>query len=305
MKRIVCMIAAAIISATALMSSASAEAYRPAETVRSEDGTSIRVIYELTPEDDAGGIPVDDFEQDGFHYTFEDLVRQEVLEMKEQEAAETTTVKSGTNDPAAILAQLPAQMEVTTGDGFSGVLALDLDSVHTEPSEYGTESRTVTAIRSYSGFYLKDENSIPRTITENGSTLTLQSIGWQVDSMGIYTATAVYGGTVSSRYVKAYTTTAEYRGTVSKTVVRSIRYEAIFTGTEIPEETPFPTPTPEPAPIPTQTPEPENPPAPLAFHWLNVWIPLGVLALGGGAIAAALFIKRRREFEYEDEDEED
>ena len=303
MKHIVCMIAAVTILTAALLPSTSAEVYRPADTVRSEDGMSIRVIYELAPEDDAGGIPVDDFEQDGFHYTFEDLVRQEVSEQVEQDASETMTVKSGTNDPAAILAQLPAQMEVTTEDGFFGVLVLDLDSVHTEPSEYGTESRTVTATRSYSGFYLKDENSIPRTITENGSTLTLQSIGWQVDSMGIYTATAVYGGTVSSRYVKAYTTTAEYRGTVSKTVVRSIRYEAIFTGTELPEETPLPTPTPEPTPIPTQNPEPENPPAPLVFHWLYVWIPLGVLALGGGAIAAALFIKRRREFEYEDEED--
>lgn len=304
MKRIVCMIAAAIIFGAALLPSVSAEAYRPTETVRSEDGTSIRVIYELAPGEDACGIPADDFELDGFHYTFEDSVRQEVSEPVEQEASETVTVRSDKNDSAAILAQLPAQMEVTTEDGFSGVLSLDLDSVRTEPAEYGAESRTVTATRSYSGFYLKDENSIPRSITENGSTLTLQSIGWQVDSMGIYTATAVYGGTVSSRYVKAYTTTAEYRGTVSKTVIRSIRYEAIFTGTKIPEETPPPSPTPEPTPIPTQTPEPEEAPAPLVFHWLYVWIPLGVLALGGGAIAAALFIKRRREFEYEDEDEE-
>ncbi len=41
----------------------------PASISRSEDGTELKKIYDLGPEDDPAGIPRSDFEQDGFHYT--------------------------------------------------------------------------------------------------------------------------------------------------------------------------------------------------------------------------------------------
>ena len=46
----------------------------PTAVTRSEDGTEIRKMYDLGPEDDPGGIPRSDFEQDGYHYTLTDTV---------------------------------------------------------------------------------------------------------------------------------------------------------------------------------------------------------------------------------------
>ena len=39
----------------------------PTSVTRSEDGTEIRKVYDLGPENDPAGIPRSDFEQDGFH----------------------------------------------------------------------------------------------------------------------------------------------------------------------------------------------------------------------------------------------
>ena len=314
MRRMIVLFAAAFALAAAFSFPIRADTPVPADMVQSRDGKELRKIYVLPPEDDPACIPTDDFEQDGFHYSFSELLRQEQEETEEREHSETLTANNARNDTASVLALLPQEREVETEDGFSGILPLDLDSVHTEAAEYGTQNRTVTASRSYSGFYIKDENSIPRTVTEEGQSLTLQSVSWTVDSMGIYTASATYSGTVTSRYVKSYTVSARYTGTVSRTIVKSVRYEAVFSGAPIPIETPEPTPAPTMTPIPTPTPTPtqEPPPtpepqeAPLPrFNWLYVWIPLGVLALGGGAIAVGLIVKRRAEYEEDDDDEEE
>ena len=52
----------------------------PTSISRSEDGTELKKIYDLGPEDDPAGIPRSDFEQDGFHYTLTDLLKQELPE---------------------------------------------------------------------------------------------------------------------------------------------------------------------------------------------------------------------------------
>ena len=49
----------------------------PTSVTRSEDGTEIRKVYDLSQEQDPAGIPRSDFEQDGFHYTLTDLLQQE------------------------------------------------------------------------------------------------------------------------------------------------------------------------------------------------------------------------------------
>ena len=50
----------------------------PSSVTQSEDGTEIRKFYDLSPEDDPTGIPRSDFEQDGYHYTLVDLLKQEL-----------------------------------------------------------------------------------------------------------------------------------------------------------------------------------------------------------------------------------
>ena len=79
MKRTILRCAAGLLIAAALLPTALAAEPFPAVTevqvcyptsvTRSEDGTEIRKVYDLSPEQDPAGILRSDFEQDGFHYT--------------------------------------------------------------------------------------------------------------------------------------------------------------------------------------------------------------------------------------------
>lgn len=66
----------------------------PTSVTQSEDGSEIRKIYDLSPEDDPLGISRSDFEQDGYHYTLTDLLKQELPEHEERQHTETVSLQS-------------------------------------------------------------------------------------------------------------------------------------------------------------------------------------------------------------------
>lgn len=249
----------------------------PTAITQSEDGTELRKLYDLGPEDDPTGIPRSDFEQDGFHYTLTDLLRQELPEHDERQHTETVSLQSANKDMASILALLPQEKEFITEDGFQ------LDTVQVEVSGYGSSTREVSATRSYPNLANQDTANIPKTIQENGRTLTLQAIDWQTDNTATmdgyalgdrFTAVATYTSSATSSYVKGYTVTADYTGIVGKINLDRVRYVAIFEGTPL---------------LPAE----EVPAA--AFNWAVILAPIAVVALVGAAAGAALFIRRRRE----------
>lgn len=276
----------------------------PSSVTRSEDGAQIRKVYELGPGEDPGGIPRSDFEQEGFHYTLTDLLKQEAPEQESRPHTETVTLDSKSKDMESVLALLPAQKEFTTEDGLTGTLALKLDTVQVDVAGYGSSTRQVSATRSYPNMAGQDTTHIPKEVTDNGRTLTLASIDWRAENTANedgyaaadrYTAVVTYTGTATSSYVKGYVVTAEYSGSVSRIALNKIRYVAIFEGTPLAPPEPEPTPEPEPA-------EPEPTPQ-IQFHWAYVLAPLGVIAVIGGSVGAALFIKKRREAGYETEED--
>ena len=139
-----------------------------------------------------------------------------------------------------ILSLLPQEKEVTTEEGFTGTLTLDLDSIKTEAAGYGSSTQPVTATRTYPNLANQDLNHLPKSITEGGRTLTLQDVQWQTDNTynaddyeigDRFTAVCTYGGSKTVSYVTGYTTTANYSGEVYRTGVTVIRYTVIFTGT--------------------------------------------------------------------------
>ena len=275
----------------------------PTSVTRSEDGAQIRKVYDLGPEDDPAGISRSDFEQENFHYTHTDLLRQEAPEREERFHTETVTLNSKSKDMESVLALLPAQREFTTEDGLTGTLSLKLDTVNVEVSGYGSSTRQVSATRSYPNLAGQDTSYIPKEITDNGRTLELASIDWQTDNTANedgyavadrYTAIATYTGSATSSYVKGYVVTADYSGTVSRIALNKVRYVAIFEGVPL-----VPT---EPDPTPEPTADVQEP-APVQFHWGYVLAPLGVVAAIGGGIGAALYIKKRREDGYENEED--
>ena len=262
----------------------------PTAVTRSEDGTELRKIYELGPEDDPAGIPRSDVEQDGFHYTLVDLLQQELPEYEERQHTETVSLQSPSKDMASILALLPQEKKFVTEDGYTGTLTLQLDTVQVEVSGYGSSTRQVSATRSYPNLINQDTANIPKTIQEDGRTLTLQTIDWQTDNTATldgyalgdrFTAVATYTGSATSSYVKGYTVTADYTGTVSKINLNTVRYVAIYEGTPL---------------------QPVEAAEPASFNWAVILVPVGVVTLAGAVAGAALFLRHRREAEPVEED---
>ena len=260
----------------------------PTAITQSEDGTELRKLYDLGPEDDPAGIPRSDFEQDGFHYTLTDLLRQKLPEYEERQHTETVSLQSANKDMASILALLPQEKEFVTDDGYMGTLTLQLDTVQVEVSGYGSSTREVSATRSYPNLASQDTASIPKSIEEDGRNLTLQNIDWRTDNTAsvagynlgdCYTAVATYTGTATSSYVTGYTVTADYTGTVSRIALNRVRYVAIFEG----------------EPLEPAVPMEESGDGLAQFNWAAILLPLGVVFAVGGVIGACLFVKRRRE----------
>lgn len=256
----------------------------PTAISRSEDSMELRKMYDLSPEDDPAGIPRSDFEQNGFHYTLVELLEQELPEYEERQHVETVSLESKKKDMESVLTLLPQEREFITEDGLIGTLTLRLDTVRVEVAGYGSSTKEISAVRSYPNLAGQDTQYIPKTIEDNGKTLTLQNIDWQTDNTATmdgyaigdrYTAVATYTGSTTSSYVKGYTVTADYAGTVGRIALNRIRYVAIYEGEAI-----------QPDILPTD---------PITFRWSYVLVPLGVIAVMGAGIGIALFVKRCRE----------
>lgn len=281
----------------------------PTYVARSDDGTEIRKYYDLGPEDDPAGIPRSDFEQDGFYYTMTDLLKQELPAYEERLHTETVSVASKSKDMATVLSVLPEKKEFITEDGFTGTLTLRLESVQVEVSGYGSTTKEISATRTYPNLSDQDTQFIPKTIEQDGKTLTLQNIEWQSDNTATvdgyaltdrYTAVATYTGSTTSSYVKGYTVTAEYTGTVSRIALNKVRYVAIFEGvciTPVEEE-------PLEDVVPTDQTEQEPVETPSSFNWAVLLVPLAVIAAAGGGVGIALLVKRRQESDESEDDTE-
>ncbi len=297
MKRILSLLMTAMILSAVMIPSALAadtsSACYPSSVTRSEDGREIRKVYDLGPEEDPVGIPRSDFQQDGVRYTLVDLLKQELPENESRQHVETVTLESKNKDMASVLELLPQQREFVTDDGLSGTLTLQLDTVQVDVSGYGSSTKAVNVTRSYPNLAGQDTSYIPKTIQDSGRTLTLQDISWQTDNTASldgyavgdrFTAVATYSGSATSSYVKGYTVTANYSGTVSRIALNKTRYVAIFEGD---------------APTVDVIPTEADSGAGSGFHfnWAYLLVPLGVIALAGGGMGAAVFLKRRHESE--------
>ena len=259
--------ASALISAADMPPSVSAY---PAEVRTSEENGvyHLEKVYYLTAKDDPSTIPTADFEREGRTYTLLDMLKNDQTETDTREHIEVVTLDSKTKDMAEILKMLEPKLEVKTEDGYEGILSLDHTTIQVEAAGYSTSNRTVTAERTYPNLSDADVSLVPKTVNENGRTLTLADVSWQeaatdpTDGYDIpirYTAVASYSGTATSKYATGYTVTADYKGDVTRTSCDTVIYTAIFSSTGRAEVLPKTG----------------------SFNWMWVLAPLGVLALGG------------------------
>lgn len=303
-------------SATALAAEAASDSsYYPISveeyTYGDFDELRINKVYQLSLSDDPSLIPTEDFTRNGRRYFLLDMTRKDEVGVDIQTHTETVTKPSDTNNLETILQRLDAEMEVTTEDGYAGVLRLDHTSVQVTTDGYTTKTSTLSATRSYPNLSEADVSLIPKSIEDKGKTLTLGDVKWSesmdVDGEGNpvtrYTATASYTGTATSRYATGYTVSANYTGEVSKANCAVVTYTAIFGSEKAPEESKTPGSDDkhdadqtgnEENPGSTQAPDTAKEPADLSGLKRPVMIGVVVLALGAGGVFAFKKIKERR-----------
>lgn len=249
------------------------------------DEPRISKTYELSLTDDPALIPTGDFERSGRTYTLLDIIKEDQTETDTKEHIEVITLETDTSDMAEILQLLEPELEITTEDGYTGVLTPDYPSIQVEASGYGTSSRTVSATRTYPNLSSADVALIPKTTEEGGCTLTLADVDWQeaatdyqdgYDLAIRYTATATYTGTATSKYATGYTVTADYKGDVTRTDCDTVRYTAVFASHGE-----------------TQSDTEAEPGAGMDLRL--VLIPLGVVALGGAGFGGWKLVKYLRD----------
>lgn len=215
----------------------------PAE-VRTSEGNGVsrlEKVYYLTDQDDPAAIPTGDFEREGRSYTLLDLLKNDQTETDTKDHIEVITLNTDTKDMAEILKLLEPTLEVSTEDGYTGILSLDHTSIAVEAAGYKTSSRTVSATRTYPNLSDADVSLIPKSVEESGHTLTLANVDWQdaatdyQDGYNLalrYNAVAIYTGTATSKYATGYVVTADYKGEVTKTSCDTVVYTAVFSSTE-------------------------------------------------------------------------
>ena len=209
-------------------------------TYEEQNEPRINKVYQLSLSDN----PSKDFVRNGRLYYLLDMTRKDEVGVDTKPHTETVTRPSDTSNMEEILQGLEAELEVTTEEGYTGVLRLDHTSVQVTTDGYATKTQPLSATRSYPNLSEADLSLIPKSIEEKGKTLTLADVQWssseQTDGAGgtvtRYTAAASYTGTSSYQYATGYTVTANYTGEVAKTGCSVVTYTAIFGSMEAPEE---------------------------------------------------------------------
>ena len=244
-KQMIAVLCAALLSVTAFAFPArAADGYSPVSVDEYTENSipRIRKVYRLALSEDPALIPSESFERDGYEYSLLDITQKTELSVQTREYSVPVTRDSDTGDLSVNLKRLDGQKEVKTDDGFSGVLELDHTSVDVQVKGYKTSTKTVSSSRTYSNLSDADMSFIPKSISENGRTLTLSDVQWRTeedwDGAPRFTARVSYTGTATSRYATGYTVSANYTGSVTKTSCDVITYTAVFGGTKLPEEWP-------------------------------------------------------------------
>lgn len=216
--------------------------YLPVDVQMSADGLTCKKIYDVPTGTSPDQIPQDDFDRGDMHYTFQDMLRIEMPDIDRKMHSETVTVSSTSDNSNDVMALLPKSKAVTTDDGYSGTAYLDISSISTEVAGTESVSESLSATREYPNMPEMDMTDIPKTIEDNGHTLTFSDIEWspeieETDNLGTmettYTAVVTYTGTATSSRTTGYTVTATYAGEVSHRNNDCIRYIAVYTGEPI------------------------------------------------------------------------
>jgi hypothetical protein len=209
----------------------------PQDVSMSEDGAIIKT-YALRSGESPSLIPTSDLTENGTRYVLADIMRESVRDVQTIPFKRTVEFETTTNKADEIIAMISPKSYFTTQDGFSGDVPSDLRTIRIEPVT-ASGSKTKTFTREFPAFSGADTDSIPKQISDNGTSYSLEDISWIPSSVSPnpddyeqqntgYTAVATYKGSYMTSYVKGYKVSVDFTGEVSKVTGESDIYKAVF-----------------------------------------------------------------------------
>ena len=229
-----------LLLAAALVTNACALEVPTDTTIQNLNGSQQLIkTYTLSPGADPKQLIEEPFDQEGWHYTFADIVKEENQVSDRKYHTETVTLETDSKDLGKILEQLETTLDYDDGT-YSGVLTLDHTAIRTEAAGYTSQARTVTATKTIGPLDRNDMSYVPATTVKNGVTLNLSNVDWQVigtDLVGnalapaSYQAVATYSGKAYSKVATGYITSADYVGEITRSDVESVTYKVTYLGT--------------------------------------------------------------------------
>jgi len=183
------------------------------------------------------------FSQGEYKYRFSEIIQRDSSpESTKKSVTETKTVESSTNDQAEVLDLFGKKLPYSDSDGYEGELFLIPESLIMSESGHTSYSYIISETKRYDKLGSNDMSYIPKTITKNGTTLTLQNVDWQVsgsEGMGYsqvanqYTAVAYYSAPTTGTKASGYTATASFSGDVIKQMIGKNTYTIVYEGEQI------------------------------------------------------------------------
>ena len=145
-------------------------------------------MYQSPSHDNPSGIPTKDFVRNGRLYYLLDMTRKDEVGVDTKPHTETVTRPSDTSNMEEILQGLEAELEVTTEEGYTGVLRLDHTSVQVTTDAMPPRPSLSPPPAVIPNLSEADLSLIPKSIEEKGKTLTLADVQWssseQTDGAG-------------------------------------------------------------------------------------------------------------------------
>jgi hypothetical protein len=172
----------------------------------------------------------------GCSYEYLETLKEELLGERETKTVQKKVViESSSNDLSVIAAEAEQTISYDEG-GFIGELALYAEEIVVEEGEKQSYSYTVTDTKIHAGLASQDPYLIPKTVSKNGVTLTLEGIEWtpvgvMEDGSGrpaSYTATASYSGQGWGSKTVGYKAILPYSGEVVKEVPGKVKYTVVY-----------------------------------------------------------------------------
>ena len=232
---------ACLLLTAALVTNACALEVPTDTTIQNLNGSQQLIkTYTLPPGADPQQLIEEPFDQEGWHYTFADIVKEENQVSDRKYHTETVTLETDTKDLGKILEQLDTTLDYDDGT-YSGVLTLDHTAIRTEAAGYTSQAKNVTATKTIGPLDRNDMSYVPATTVKDGVTLNLSNVDWQVigtDLVGdtlapaSYQAVATYSSKSYHKVATGYITSADYVGEVTRSDVESVTYKVTYLGTE-------------------------------------------------------------------------